>query len=393
MDILFFGGAFDPVHNGHTAILKRAMEYKKFDKVIVMPTGEPGHKENCKVPFAIRKYMSKLVFKKISEDIDVSAYEGKKLEKSFSYITIDYLRETYPDSKIYFIIGADSAINLRTWKNWEYLAQRVVFLVFARKHGEDKQLADAVDEIRKISPETVVIENEIVPVSSTQIRKMASEGEDISEFVDKDIAQMIKGNNLYSKDDYERWISIAGMLIPLMLRSRRAAHSFNVAGLAKELAEIHGVDVNKAVLAARLHDIMKQAPSEEVIARSLRVEDEAIINSKPYPVLHGYAAADFALHDMGIEDEEILDAMKNHTCGRRGMCDLEKVVYLADTLSPERDYPEKNRLLEIAKKDLNLGMERTLTSSVGWLVDRGDKVDPDSLYALEYFKKLNHGGN
>ena len=62
------------------------------------------------------------------------------------------------------------------------------------------------------------------------------------------------------------------------------------------------------------------------------------------PVLHGFAAADFARREMEIEDEEILMAIKSHTCGRQNMTDLEKVVYLADMLSEERNYPEKEKI-------------------------------------------------
>ena len=127
MDILFFGGAFDPVHRGHENILKAALNYKKFDKIIVMPTGTPGHKRRCRLPFALRKKMAEIAFDKICEGIEVSGYEGEKLRKSYSYITVDRLKEKYPEANVYFLIGGDSALALDKWKNREYLQKNVVY--------------------------------------------------------------------------------------------------------------------------------------------------------------------------------------------------------------------------------------------------------------------------
>lgn len=394
MDILLFGGAFDPVHNGHIAILRTAMKYKNFDKVIVMPTGTPGHKDNCKVPFAIRKYMAELAFKKLCDNVEVSAYEGGKLEKSYSYITVDYLKETYPDAKIYFIIGADSAINLKKWVNWQHLSESVTFLVFARDFEEDDELKKAVNEIRKFSPDTEILKSKIFPISSTQIRTLASKGESLRSYTDKDVAAIIKSNNLYCEDFYTRTISTAELLVPFILRRNRTIHTYNVETLAAELANIHGVSVDKARLAALLHDIMKQSEPNTVLRRARRSDIIERIDKKPYPVLHGFAAADYAKHEMGIEDEEILLAIKNHTCGMRGMCNLEKVIYLADMLCAERDFPEKERLLSLARQNLDIGMERALKSSIKWLKENGNEIDSDSIDALKYFEKLNnHGGN
>lgn len=393
MEILFFGGAFDPVHNGHTAILKSAMEYKKFDKVIVMPTGLPSHKDSCKAPFEIRKHMARLVFRKINENIEVSSYEGNCLEKNYSYKTIDRLKEKYPGSNIYFIIGSDSAINIKTWANWEYLAKNVIFLVFAREFNQESELGIAIEEIKKFSPKTTVITNDIIPVSSTEIRKKAAIGENIDDFVDSDIAKIIMANNLYSRDFYKRNISIAEMLVPMFLRRKRAIHTYNVEKLATELAQIHGVDVNKAKLAAVLHDIMKQRDKKEVWFRAIRSDDVDRVMKKNYPVIHGFAAADYAKEEMGIEDEEILEALKNHTCARKNMCELEKVIYLADMLCEGRSFPSRDYLLSIARKDLNLAMERALKSSISWLKEKEETIDIDSYEALEYFEKLNNGGN
>ena len=108
--------------------------------------------------------------------------------------------------------------------------------------------------------------------------------------------------------------------------------------------------------------------------------------SKNYPVLHGFAAADFAKYEMGIDDPDLLMSLKSHTCGRPGMSTLEKIIYLADMLSRERDFPEKDYLLNLAWQDLDVAMDRALADSIKWLKDRGDGRGNDSVEAYNYFE-------
>lgn len=392
MDILLFGGSFDPVHNGHENILRTALEYKKFDKIIIMPIGSPGHKPSCKAPFAVRKHLVELAFGDMGVEMEVSDFEGNSRQKSYSYITVDHLKNLYPGSKIYFIIGADSAINMHKWMNWQYLAQNVIFLVFDREEEANPRLLQAVENIQQYSPDTVIIKSKVFPVSSTQIRNLAGEGQDITGLVDVKVQPLIEKYHLYSNDFYEKNINTARLLIPLMLREKRAQHTYNVAKLAVELARMYGVDTQKAELAALLHDIMKQQPDDIMLHRARQSDIIEKIDSKPMPVLHGFAAADYARREMGIEDEEILMAIKSHTCGRKNMTDIEKVIYLADMLSEERNFPEKEPLLALARQNLDIAMQQALKDSINWLKERGGEIDRDSYEALEYFTALNHGG-
>lgn len=386
MDILFFGGAFDPVHKGHENILKVALNYKKFDKVIVMPTGTPGHKRRCRLPFALRKKMAEIAFEKIGGEIEVSGYEGEKLEKSYSYITVDRLKEKYPGATVYFLIGGDSALAVGSWKNREYLQKSAVFLIAQRERDEETELKSALEKIQKYSPNSRIIKTAVMPISSTELREKLAKGEPAEDYIDRDVLKYINENHLYSDDYYERNIGIAKRLIPLLLREKRAAHTRNVADLAKKFAEKYGENPDKAYLAGLLHDIQKEADRDIVVARSVRSDDEKRIKSKNYPVLHGFAAADFARYEMGIDDRDLLMSLKSHTCGRPGMSTLEKIVYLADMLSRERDFPEKEHLLSLAWQDLDIAMDRALADSIKWLKERGDGLDNDSVEAYNYFE-------
>ena len=330
--------------------------------------------------------MAEIAFDKICDGIEVSDYEGEKLEKSYSYITVDRLKEKYPGANVYFLIGGDSAIALDKWKKREYLQKNVVFLIAQREQNEEEELNSALKRIQKYSPNSRIIKTQVMPISSTELREKLTEDLPAEDYIDRDVLKYIQENHLYSRDYYERNIGIAKRLIPLLLREKRAAHTKNVADLARKFAEKYGENPDKAYLAGLLHDIQKEADRDIVVARSVRSDDEERIRSKNYPVLHGFAAADFAKYEMGIEDTDLLMSLKSHTCGRPGMSTLEKIIYLADMLSRERDFPEKDYLLNLAWQDLDVAMDRALADSIKWLKDRGDGLDNDSVEAYNYFE-------
>lgn len=392
MDILFFGGAFDPPHTGHSHILNRALNYKTFDKIIIMPTGTPGHKSGCKAPFPIRKLMAQKAFDYPGLNVEFSDYEGLRDEKSYSYITVDHLREQYPTAKIWFLIGADSAINMKSWVNWQRLASQTAFIILDRGRQDSTALKNAVEEIKNYSPDSIVLKAWPVEQSSTQIRRLAQKGADISERVCPQVQDIIIKAALYDEDYYKRNISTARFLLPLMMDEKRQRHTLNVRRLAVKLALKHEADLDKTQLCALLHDVMKQAPRREILRRAGAFLGRETARKKSPEVLHGFAAAHFAQREMSIDDDETLWALRSHTCARPNMSDVEKILYLADMLSAERKFDGKQRLLDAAYDNLDTAMEKALESSLAWLKEKNRQTDPDSLLALDYFKKLNKDG-
>ncbi len=394
MDILFFGGAFDPPHTGHSHILSRALGYKTFDKIIIMPTGTPGHKSGCKAPFPIRKLMAQKAFEYPGLNVEVSDYEGLRDEKSYSYITLEHLKKVYPGAKIWFLIGADSAINMKSWVNWQRLAAQTAFIILDRGRQDGSVLQKAVEEIKVYSPDSIVLKSRPVEQSSTRIRQLVQKGADISERVCPRVQKIIMQSALYEEDYYKRNISTARFLLPLMMDEKRQRHTLNVRRLAVKLALKHEADPDKTQLCALLHDVMKQAPRREILRRASAFLGRETAQSKPPEVLHGFAAAHFVQREMAIDDDETLWALRSHTCARPNMSDVEKILYLADMLSAERKFDGKNRLLDAAYENLDNAMERALESSLAWLREKKRPIDPDSLQALDYFKRLNKdGGN
>ena len=124
------------------------------------------------------------------------------------------------------------------------------------------------------------------------------------------------------------------------LSAKRYQHTLNVRRMAVKLAKRWGADPEKAALAALLHDTAKELPREEMLQI---LNDNAIMaenaQNRPSPVWHGICAAILAQTQWGVEDEEVLSAIRCHTTGKPGMSLLDEIVFLADMTSAERDYP------------------------------------------------------
>ncbi len=122
-----------------------------------------------------------------------------------------------------------------------------------------------------------------------------------------------------------------------MLTDHRYTHSLGVVETAKKMAEVFNVDIEKTEIAALLHDCAKQIPHTEQLEMCKKFNitlDE--VKEKELGLLHAELGAYLAEHDFGINDKEILDAIRYHTLGRKNMTDLEKILYLSDIIEPNR---------------------------------------------------------
>ena len=164
------------------------------------------------------------------------------------------------------------------------------------------------------------------------------------------------------------------------LSKKRYKHSLAVMERAIELARRFGADEEKAKLAGLLHDVMKD--TEDKILLQF-IEDSDILLTyadRAAPQLwHAIGATVFLQKSLGIVDEDVLAAVRYHTTGRAGMSLLEKVVYLADLTSSDRDYGDVAKTRRIVDRDLDQGMLYSMKFLIGDLVARGRLLHPDTL--------------
>ena len=155
-----------------------------------------------------------------------------------------------------------------------------------------------------------------------------------------------------------------------------------VRGLARELAALHGIDVERTDLAAAAHDLARALDDDTLLesAHGYGIEPSPVDRGKPV-LLHGPVAAEWLEREAGIEDAQVLEAVRCHTTGRAGMGPIARVVFLADKLDPSKAgrYPFQDDIAALARKDLNRALLRFLDMELGRFVAQGYLIDPSSV--------------
>ncbi|AVQ25413.1 nicotinate (nicotinamide) nucleotide adenylyltransferase [Fusobacterium periodonticum] len=188
MRIAIYGGSFNPMHIGHEKIVDYVLNNLNMDKIIIIPVGIPSHRENNLEQSDTRLKICKEIFKG-NKKIEVSDIEIKSEGKSYTYDTLLKLIDLYGENNEFFeIIGEDSLKSLKTWKNYEELLKICKFIVFRRK--DDKNIQ--IDEDFLNNKNIIILENEYYDISSTEIRNMVKNNEDISAFVNKKVKKLIE---------------------------------------------------------------------------------------------------------------------------------------------------------------------------------------------------------
>ncbi len=188
---------------------------------------------------------------------------------------------------------------------------------------------------------------------------------------------MIDDALLEAADDYARE----------RLSDKRYAHTLRVAETARRLAKLHGLDQERARLAGLLHDTAREIGKEEL----LRVAEEDGVPvgdfERERPILlHGPVAAKLAREDLGVEDGEILDAVRAHTTGEPGMGPLALALFVADKIEPGREQPGVEDLRELAPASLHRAARAALEDSVSYNERRDRPAHPRSRQTLEWLR-------
>ena len=168
------------------------------------------------------------------------------------------------------------------------------------------------------------------------------------------------------------------------LSDKRYEHTINVKKMAVKLAKHYGADPEQAALAALLHDCAKELPKEEMRSILEAYPEYAQGGvSRPASVWHGICAAILARTQWGVTDEAVLSAVACHTAGKPGMTQLDKILYLADMTSAERDWPGVEQLRKLEKKDLDAAMLAALKQTNDFVLSQGKALDPMSQAAYQ----------
>lgn len=179
-------------------------------------------------------------------------------------------------------------------------------------------------------------------------------------------------------------------LLKSRLSDYRYNHSLCVAESAVELAQKYGADPERALVAGLLHDITKEADRQEHFALFKECEMNLSELERRNPKLwHAMSGAAYLKIILGINDDEILSAVRYHTTARANMTLLEKIIYIADFISADRVYDDVDVVRKLAKKDLDETMMYTQRYSINELLQKHSPIHPDSVAC--YNNLILHG--
>ena len=172
------------------------------------------------------------------------------------------------------------------------------------------------------------------------------------------------------------------------LKKDRFEHTIGVMYTAASLAMCYGEDVEKALTAGLLHDCAKYCSSEDQLVLCRKHGIELTESELEMPALiHAKLGAYLASHKYKIKDPDILDAIKYHTTGRPGMTMLEKIIYIADYIEPNRKIiPGLQEIRGLVFQDINRAVYLSAQRTVRYLKDGGRAVDPMTVSTCEYYK-------
>lgn len=395
MKIGVYGGAFNPPHLGHITAARAVSGLLKLDKLLVIPTGRPPHKQlppGSPTPEQ-RLEMTRLAMEQagLGDRIEVPDLEIRREGSSYTADTLARLKEQYPEDELWLLMGADMFLTLQTWREPERILSLAGIAAFGRTEADTEELfAVQRDYLYRTYPQARIFTLSIpgvVDVSSTELRERLAKGEGGALLAPAVYGYILREKLYGTASDLKR-LSLE-RLRPVALsclNHRRIPHVLGTEQEAIHLAERWGADVDKARRAALLHDCTKKLslPEQLAVAERFRVPlDE--MERREIKLLHAKTGAGVAETVFGT-DREITDAIRWHTTGRAGMTLLEKVIYLADYIEPTRDFPGVGELRRTCYEDLDAGLLLGLEMTIREMEARGAPIHPKTLEARDALK-------
>ncbi len=395
MKIGIYGGAFNPPHLGHITAARAVSGLLKLDKLLIIPTGRPPHKT---LPPGSpssdqRLEMTRLAMEEtgLGDRAEVLDLEVRREGSSYTSDTLALLREQYPEDELWLLVGTDMFLTLHTWHEPERILSLAGVAAFGRSEADSQALFSAQrDRLCRRFPQARIFTLSIpgvVDVSSTDLRERLAGGEGGALLAPAVYGYILREGLYGTKADLKRLPLEQLRPVALScLNHRRIPHVLGTEQEAVRLAERWGADAEKARRAALLHDCTKKLGLPEQLALAERFHvplDE--MERREIKLLHAKTGAGIAETVFGT-DQEVTGAIRWHTTGRGNMTLLEKVIYLADYIEPNRDFPGVEELRRACYRDLDEGLLLGLEMTVREMESRNAPIHPKTLEARDALK-------
>ena len=385
-----YGGAFNPPHTGHIRAAEYAVQALNLDKLLLIPSCTSPHKP---LPAGSAEPAQRLAMTKLwaREKMEVCDLELSRGGTSYTYETVEQLKLRYPDDELILFMGTDMFLSFHTWKEPERILACVSLAVFYRGDKNEKNMIAAKQqEYLDKGHRVYLVENPVTEISSTQLRRMLV-FRCAAPFLDEKVLRYIEENGLYetSRDFKNLPMEELEQVVINLLNPNRVKHVLGCRDTAAELAKVWDADVTDAARAGLLHDITKalDGPLQLTLCAEYgKVLDEFSENNPK--TLHALTGSLVAERIFG-ENEAVVKAIESHTTGKPAMNTLEKIIYVADYMEPNRDFPGVETLRQLAYTDLDGALKLGLEMTLAMLREQKRQISPASSQALAYLTKGN----
>ena len=397
MKIGIYGGTFNPPHLGHFAAAQTAIDALKLDKLLLMPAAVPPHKV---LPEDSPSKEHRLAMVERMADamdlpgrVEVSTLEMDRAGKSYTSDTVEEIHKRYPKAELWLLMGTDMFLTFHLWHDPGAITRLAGICAFGRTEDDGESVFAPQREFlqKKYNAKVVTITLPgLVDVSSTQLRDLLAR-EKGREYLLPSVYGYILMNRLYGTSAILKELDLPELRACSysMIRHKRVAHVMGVEEEAVRLAKFWGADPELARHAGILHDCTKYlelAPQLHLCEKyGIPLDD---LEQKAVKLLHSKTGACIAKYIFG-EPDEVYEAIFWHTTGRANMTLLDKILYMADYIEPNRDFDGVEELRRLAYTDLDQAMLLGVESTIQEMEQRGVPIHKNTLAARDWLRK--HG--
>ena len=383
-----YGGAFNPPHTGHIRAAEFAVQALNLEKLLLIPSCTSPHKP---LPAGSAEPEQRLAMTKLwaGEKMEVCDIELSRGGTSYTYETVEQLKTRYPQDELVLFMGTDMFLSFHTWKEPERILRCVSLAVFYRgDKNEQAAISEKQQEYERAGHRVYLVENPVTEISSTQMRRMLVFG-CAEPFLDSKVSCYIQENGLYATGENYKNLPMDKLekVVVDLLNPNRVKHVLGCRDTAADLAKVWGADVTDAARAGLLHDITKalDGPLQLTLCREYGKVLDEFSESNP-KTLHALTGSMVAERIFG-ENEAVVKAIESHTTGKPAMNTLEKIIYVADYMEPNRDFPGVEELRRLAYTDLDGALKLGLEMTLAMLRQQKRQISPASSQALAYLEK------
>lgn len=382
-----FGGSFNPPHIGHIRGAVQAANSLGIDQVLLIPARQvPGKVLPDGTPAPEERLELLRLCAGDAPGLEALDLELNRDGESYTWDTIKALRRMYPREELVLMLGADTFLNFSHWKNAKSIWKEASLGVLYRgDRAEQTAVSKEKKALEAKGAKVYLAENDAIPISSTQIRRLLAFGCGW-EFLTEREGEYIRKQELYHTA--AQWKNLPMDQLETvtvnLLNPNRVKHVLGCRDTAVELARRWGADETDAARAGLLHDITKalDGPLQLTLCRAYgKILDDF---SQKYPkTLHALTGSLVAERIFG-ENKAVVSAICHHTTGCAEMNLLDTIIYVADYMEPNRDFPGVERLRRLAYSDLTGALRLGLEMTLDHLKGQGSEVSPQTRETLQW---------